>query len=260
MFLNKDINKFKDLIDILSLEGRLIRLKSQGKAIFVGDTHGDFDASKTILDKYLDRDHTIVFLGDYVDRGPDSKENIYFLLSKKLEFPDRLFLLMGNHESYCSVPFSPADFWESMSSDEQHALDNILKYLPFAVITENKVIGLHGVVPEIDTLSDINNITLCSKRWYQLVWGDFIESEENSFYSFDGRPKYGERYFNQVMKNIGMNILIRSHQPRIKPVIFNGRCITIITSYSYTLTRLIAIIDLEKTVINSVKDIKLVEI
>lgn len=256
----KDIYKFKDLVDILSLEGRLIKLKPRGKAVFVGDTHGDLDASKKILNKFLDSDHTIIFLGDYIDRGPYSKENIYFLLSKKLEFPDRLFLLMGNHESYCSVPFSPADFWESMNTDEQRAFDDILRYLPYAVITENKVIGLHGVVPEIDSLSDINNISLCSKRWYQIVWGDFIEGEENSFYSPDGRPKYGEKYFNQVMKKIGMNILIRSHQPRIKPVIFNGRCITIITSYSYTLTRLIAIVDLEKNIINNVNDIKLVEI
>lgn len=256
----EDIHKLKDLIDILSSEGRLIKLKSCGKAVFVGDTHGDFDASKTILNKYLDGGHTIVFLGDYVDRGPNSKENIYFLLTKKLEFPDRIFLLMGNHESYCSVPFSPADFWESITDDEQKNLDNILRHLPYAVITENKVLGLHGALPEIDSVSEINNITLCSKKWYQLVWGDFIESDENSLYSLNGRPKYGERYFNQVMKNIEMNVLIRSHQPRIKPVIFNGRCITIITSYSYTLTRLVAIVNLEKTVINNVNDIELVEI
>jgi serine/threonine-protein phosphatase 2A catalytic subunit len=260
MNFDKNINKYKELIEIFSSEKRLIRLKSYGKAIFVGDTHGDFDASKTIIEKYLNRENTIIFLGDYVDRGPASKENIYFLMDKKLEFPDRIYLLMGNHESYCSVPFSPADFWESITPDEQILLDNILRHLPYAVVTENKVIGVHGVVPEVDNLEEINNIKLCSKNWYQLVWGDFVEDEFNSLYSYDGRPKFGEKYFKSVMEKIGMNILIRSHQPRIKTAIFDKRCLTIITSYSYTLTRLIAIVDLEKTSINSINDIVLTEI
>jgi len=90
-------------------EAKLIKLES-GKVIFVGDTHGDLEATEKIMHKYLKSDNKIVFLGDYVDRGPDSLENINFLLGRKLERPDSLYLLMGNHEGHAVVSFYPANF------------------------------------------------------------------------------------------------------------------------------------------------------
>jgi serine/threonine protein phosphatase 1 len=63
----------------------------------IGDIHGCFTALKSLIDFVAPScDDTIVTLGDYVDRGPDSRSVIDLLidLSEKLS----LVPLRGNHE------------------------------------------------------------------------------------------------------------------------------------------------------------------
>jgi hypothetical protein len=255
-----DMLNFKYVRELLARDQRLIRLQAKGKAVFVGDTHGDLDATETVFREYFKPGYTLIFLGDYVDRGPDSRENIAYLLGKKAEAPDQVFLLMGNHEGYCSVPFSPADFWESLAPDENESFSDIFQFLSFAVVAENGLIAVHGVPPDVNTLEEINTIQLCSEQWHQLTWGDFAEVKGEVATGSDGRQKFGQDYFMSVMTRLGRSVLIRAHQARINPVIFDKKCITLITSYAYTFTRLIAIADLEKPFINSADDIEIVEI
>jgi len=246
--------------ELLAAEQRLIRLQAKGKAVFVGDTHGDLDATETVFREYFKPGYTLIFLGDYVDRGPDSRANIAYLLEKKAGAPDQVFLLMGNHEGYCSVPFSPADFWEGLAPDENDFFSGVFRFLPFAVVAENGLMAVHGVPPDVNTLEEINAIQLCSEQWHQLTWGDFTELKAAVEAGPAGRQKFGQDYFTDVMTRLGKSVLIRAHQPRINPVIFDKKCITLITSYAYTFTRLIAIADLEKPFISSADDIEIVEI
>lgn len=71
-----------------------------GKIFAIGDIHGCLDKLKTLLGMIqLDWDKDLmVFLGDYVDRGPDSRGVIELLLDLKKEHADRLIFLKGNHE------------------------------------------------------------------------------------------------------------------------------------------------------------------
>lgn len=75
-------------------------ISPSGKIFAVGDVHGCVDKLKTLLGMIkLDWDRDMmVFLGDYVDRGPDSRGVIELLLDLKKRHGDRLIFLKGNHE------------------------------------------------------------------------------------------------------------------------------------------------------------------
>lgn len=81
--------------------------QTRGQIVFIGDTHGDVETSREIFDKFPTDRHTLVFLGDYVDREKpyiDSIYNILFLLHMKNVKPERVFLLKGDHEQ---APYWP---------------------------------------------------------------------------------------------------------------------------------------------------------
>ena len=75
--------------------------------IVVGDIHGQYFDLCSILEKSDTRKNNLVFLGDYVDRGLHSLECVILLYSLKLNFPQKVFLLRGNHESrQCAEHFN----------------------------------------------------------------------------------------------------------------------------------------------------------
>ena len=245
-------NLLEEVGEILKREEKLIELKS-GRAIFVGDTHGDFEASQRVMDRHLKSGNKIVFLGDYVDRGPQSEENINYLLQLKRAYPEDLFLLMGNHETHGINRFYPADFWERLNDELYQRYASTLLKLPLAVSTGNGIIALHGALPEVEDVKDINNIKLGSQEWRQITWGDWQERGGGYLGDdpFTGRPQFGRDYFEKIMKRLGKRVLIRSHQPNTPPSIYDHRCLTLFTSSAYLAwvkERTIAIVDLEREV------------
>jgi len=145
-------------------------LTPSGRYIFVGDTHGDLDASTKVIQKYLDAHTRICFLGDYVDRGPQSRENVEFLLKQRTEHPKNIFLIKGNHETYHLKKFFPADFWESLSEIEKEEYGKKFDPLPLA-ISVGGIIAVHGALPDITNLEEINSIKDGGDKWKALVWG-----------------------------------------------------------------------------------------
>ncbi|GAI58234.1 unnamed protein product, partial [marine sediment metagenome] len=180
---------------------RLIKIKDAKKVIFVGDTHGDLEASQKVIKDYLKSGNKIVFLGDYVDRGPKSKENLDFLLEAKVKNPKQIYLLQGNHEGHHIVKFSPADFWESLNKTEYKIYSSIVEKFPLTAVTDD-IIALHGVLPDVKNLTEINKINLGSKEWRQITWGDFTDEKGEYLGTdpFTGRPQFGQDYFLKMMK------------------------------------------------------------
>lgn len=251
---------FEKIKEILEKEPNLIKIENAKKVIFVGDTHGDLGASQKVIRDYLKPGNIVVFLGDYVDRGPFSKENLDFLLETKLKFPSQIYLLQGNHEGRRILKFSPADFWESLSKEDYKNYCSIFEKFPLALITKD-IIALHGVLPDLKNLEEINKIKLGDENWFQITWGDFSDEpgEDLGIDPFTGRPQFGRDYFLKLMKRFDKKVLIRSHQPSAPQFMFDDRCLTIFTSSAYTRERTIAILDFEKPIKNA-KDLEIIRI
>ncbi|MCF7875435.1 metallophosphoesterase [Candidatus Bipolaricaulota bacterium] len=234
-----DIN-FEEIGEILKEEENLVKPDNPGRIVFVGDTHGDLQASRRVFSNYFDDRTTLVFLGDYVDRGPKSEENVNFLLNHKLKDPDRVVLLQGNHEGMKFKDFGPVDFWNSLRPEKRKLYSNLLSQLPLA-LTWNGIIATHGGLPDLREEDEINEIDGGGPNWGKITWGDLNEVEGYILGGGFGRPQLGSDYFDQAMESFEKNVLVRSHQPNVPTFMFDKRCITIFTSSAYGATRRVAI-------------------
>ncbi len=70
----------------------------------IGDIHGSLQKLRDLIK--LCKRHadgllaTFIFLGDYIDRGPDSRGVIAMLMDLQLRQPHRVIALKGNHEAF----------------------------------------------------------------------------------------------------------------------------------------------------------------
>lgn len=69
--------------------------------VIIGDIHGQFYDLLKIMSLFPPMDpipkESFLFLGDYVDRGPQGVEVVLVLMALKVKFPEKVFMLRGNH-------------------------------------------------------------------------------------------------------------------------------------------------------------------
>ena len=243
--------------EVFQGEGRLIRLPQDKTAVFVGDTHGDREASQEVLDRFLEPGYVLVFLGDYVDRGPDSEGNLRVLLEAKLRYPSQVFLLMGNHEGWAASPFFPADFWHSLPPYLQREYAQALAHLALAAWHPKGLLALHGALPDVEELDEIDKVTLGSGNWRHIVWGDWDDVPGYWAGDYFGRPTFGRDFFSEVMERLGLKALVRSHQPHAPTYLFDDRCLTIFTSSAYGGTERTVAVLRPETPLRDARDLEL---
>jgi serine/threonine protein phosphatase 1 len=71
-----------------------------GRLIAIADIHGRFSKLEGLIQEITpEKRDTLVFLGDYIDRGPKSYHVVDFIVKLKQEFPNTV-TLRGNHEDF----------------------------------------------------------------------------------------------------------------------------------------------------------------
>ena len=98
------------------------------KRIFaIGDIHGCYDRLKKLMAKIpIDFSHdTLVFIGDYIDRGPHSVEVVDYLIRLQSRIPQVVFI-KGNHEDMLDKFISGADRYTYLLNGGQQTLDSYL--------------------------------------------------------------------------------------------------------------------------------------
>ena len=84
---------------ILDSEPNLLRV--DGKVTIIGDIHGQFYDFYQMLEKQKPKTKSekMLFLGDYVDRGAWGPQVMLMLLILKVNNPQNILCLRGNHET-----------------------------------------------------------------------------------------------------------------------------------------------------------------
>jgi len=81
------------------------------KTYVIGDIHGCANVLKKLLKLIEDFDQ-LIFIGDYIDRGPSSKEVLDIVMN--LEKNYNVVALKGNHEEMCVDAYRRRDFFTWM--------------------------------------------------------------------------------------------------------------------------------------------------
>lgn len=215
--------------------------------VICGDTHGQFVDTLRILEVSGDPATTrYLFLGDYVDRGAQSIENIMLLLTLKIMYPGNVFLLRGNHETeeISSLYGLRDECIKRYGFCVYSMLIAVFENLPFAAVVGGAIFCVHGGIPssnctiasllEVQRPLDLNT----SEAVTDLLWSD----PSSSVRGFAPSPRgvsflFGSEKARQFMKTNNLQMIVRSHEVCHEGVSFpygkDGGLVTIFSASNY---------------------------
>ena len=226
--------------------GNVIFLKSTSteRITVIGDLHGDYLTLHNILSKFRSSD-LIVFLGDYVDRGPwkDQILTVYTLLKSKLDGMP-IVMLRGNHEAPTGLEPAGQDFpyaiLEYYGDDAGVLIDlhkRLWDSLPHALVIEGVALLLHGGPPTIKLDSPTNEylggVVESKDVLEEILWNDPIEDDVIRKPNPRGAGSLWGRPVTEIaLGKINGKLIIRGHQPALKGYSWShkGRVLTLFSS------------------------------
>lgn len=205
----------------------LVKLPSEGDLAVVGDLHGDLNSLSFILEDSgaLSGGPTLLFLGDYGDRGLHSMEVYYVILRLLCLSPGRVITLRGNHEGPADLLAHPHDLplmarrrFGRRGEEVYRALRSLFDALWVAALAEGKYVFLHGGAPvgirSVEQLARAAEEHPRSDVLEQVLWNDPVEWTEDFAPSPRGAGYvFGRRVTERFLEVVGARVLVRAHEP-----------------------------------------------
>lgn len=168
------------------VDGSLVEIEAP--LIVAGDFHGQFFDMLRIMDKVGGPPpfNKWIIMGDYVDRGDNSIETICLLLSYKVRYPEKMFMLRGNHE--CESITRIYGFYHECRRRYSILLYRqfceLFNYIPVAALIDDRILCMHGGLSP--SLTDIDQIKQIERPQdvpdeglvCDLLWADPRERED----------------------------------------------------------------------------------
>jgi len=188
----------------------------------VGDIHGQYqDLLRLFEHGGFPPAANYLFLGDYVDRGPNGLETICLLLAYKIKYPENFFMLRGNHESAAinKIYGFYEECRERYSLKIWKAFNDCFNCLPLCAVIDDKILCIHGgLSPDLKNLEQIRRIVrpteipdaglLCD-----LLWADpdadttgWMENDRGVSFTFGGDV------VENFLKRHEFDLIVRAHQ------------------------------------------------
>ena len=235
----------------------------QSPAYVFGDIHGNLEDLHFFSDNLWRLGMSLtagnfVFLGDYVDRGKSCLECIAYLLVMKLQLPNKVFLLRGNHETrdvngweehYGERSFifqCRNRFGDDVGYRVWEACNQIFDRLPLAAVIDQDVFCVHGGIPRpisnatriqdmlsVPRVAGINPPYEHEDDQYQQVasdciWSDPASEEQESTVDPEsgfgeslrggGAICFGNKAVAQFLKEQGFSYIMRAHEAHAEGV------------------------------------------
>ena len=170
------------------------------RVLAVGDVHGMYEKLIKLMDKirFNSEEDLLLFLGDYIDRGPDPARCLQYVYALQQQYPDVGVCLMGNHEvmlssyfmqkrgSYNNLIVDYADSWldnggletlrqlDELSEDTKEDLLQWVMNLPVKYQYQNYFFCHAGVDPDVP-LAVQNEFDML---WRRQQWWERYNGEE----------------------------------------------------------------------------------
>jgi diadenosine tetraphosphatase ApaH/serine/threonine PP2A family protein phosphatase len=257
--------------DVLAAQPTLVNVRAPVK-IF-GDIHGQLRDLLLLWAEFGSPSHrsgdldmcSYVFNGDWVDRGRHQLEVVTLLFALKVRYPDRIWLVRGNHEC--------ADLNSTMTANGQNGFDGAcadafgetdghrvfqwfhetFAYLPLAACVEKSILVLHGGIGNGDfDLDDVRRISrpldhdACwsNRLVREILWSDPVRHDGSVGRGVHRSPRDGGRgdvvcfgadVTAAFCRRNGLRVVVRSHQYEELGfrIMHNGHLITVFSARDY---------------------------